>query len=210
VADVVVPVTLGRIWRSSVAWAITVVFTVSSVNAYAIFAWLPQILVQVAGISTAQAGLLLSLFAAMGFPCALIIPVLATRFSQVANILYVGSGIFIAGYLGLLLMPATLTWLWVVFLGVGQLLFPLALVLINLRTRTQDGAVALSGFVQGVGYTIASVGPLMAGLLRELTGAWTWPIGFLLGTLVIGAVAGIVLSRPRMLEDDLDKSARLS
>jgi CP family cyanate transporter-like MFS transporter len=203
VADAAKPVAVNHIWRSSVAWAITIVLTVSSVNAYALFTWLPQILVEAAGTSAAQAGLLLSLFAAMGFPCALLIPVLATRLTQVAHILYAGTGIFIAGYLGLLLMPATLTWLWVVFLGIGQLLFPLALVLINLRTRTQEGAVALSGFVQGVGYTIAAIGPLGLGLLRELTGGWTWPIALLIGTLVVGAVAGVVLSRPRMLEDDL-------
>ena len=80
---------------------------------------------------------------------------------NVGILVYAGVVFFIVGYLGLLLVPATATWLWVAFAGAGPLLFPLALVLINLRTRTHAGSVALSGFVQGIGYTIGAVGPLV-------------------------------------------------
>ncbi|HZK59213.1 MAG TPA: MFS transporter, partial [Cryobacterium sp.] len=38
------PAVLGRIWRSPIAWAIAVAFSVSSISAYAMFAWLPQLL----------------------------------------------------------------------------------------------------------------------------------------------------------------------
>ena len=197
---------LGRLWKSSIAWAIAGVFAASSLNAYAMFAWLPQLLVDTAGVSPAQAGTLLALYASMGIPCALIIPVLAARLTNVGPLVYVGVFVFVAGDLGLLLVPETLTWLWVCLAGLGPLFFPLALVLINLRTRTHAGAVALSSFVQSVGYTLGALGPLIFGLLHELSGGWIWPLGFLLASALVIVIAGAVIGRPHMLEDDLVRS----
>ena len=194
---------LSRIWRSSIAWAIAVVFAMSAINAYAVFAWLPQLLIDRAGFSPAEAGLTLSLYAAMGIPCALIIPMLTVRMKNVGLLVYLGVFFFLAGDLGLLLAPQTFTWLWVACAGLGPLFFPLALTLINLRTRTHQGAVALSGFVQSVGYTLGALGPLAMALLHEITDAWTWPLLFLIVTALLVSLAGPVISRPHLLEDDL-------
>src|SRR3546814_4480926 len=65
--------------------------------------------------------------------------------------------------------------LWVPLVGLGPSTFPLGLTLINLRTRTPAGSAPLSGFMQGVGYAVACLGPLLFGELREATGGWTWP-----------------------------------
>ena len=197
---------LGRLRRSSIAWAIAGVFATSSLNAYAMFAWLPQLLVETAEVTPAQAGTLLAVYASMGIPCALIIPILTARLKNIGPLVYVGVFAFVAGDLGLLLLPATLTWLWVSLAGLGPMFFPLALVLINLRTRTHAGAVALSSFVQGIGYTLGALGPLVFGLLHELSGGWTWPMAFLLVTAIAVLVAGAVIGRPHMLEDDLARS----
>lgn len=195
---------LGRLWRSSIAWAIAGVFATSSLNAYALFAWLPQLLVETANVTPAQAGTLLAVYASMGIPCALIIPILTARLKNIGPLVYVGVFAFVIGDLGLLFLPATLTWLWVSLAGLGPLFFPLALVLINLRTRTHAGAVALSSFVQGIGYTVGAFGPLGFGLLHELSGGWTWPMVFLLATALVVLVAGPVIGRPHMLEDALE------
>ena len=197
---------LGRLWKSSIAWALAGVFAVSALNAYAMFAWLPQLLVDTAGVSPAQAGTLLAVYAGMGIPCALIIPALTARLTNVGPLVYVGVFAFVAGDLGLLFAPETLTWLWVSLAGLGPLFFPLALVLINLRTRTHAGAVALSSFVQSIGYTLGALGPLVFGLLHELSGGWTWPLIFLLATALVIIIAGAVIGRPHMLEDDLTPS----
>ncbi|WP_104163291.1 MFS transporter [Cryobacterium sp. N22] len=202
------PALLGRIWRSSIAWALAVVFAASSLNAYAMFAWLPQLLIDTAGVTPAQAGTLLSVYAAMGIPCALLIPWLTSRMKNVAILVYLGVAAFLIGDLGLLLAPGTLTWLWVVLAGLGPLFFPLTLVLINLRTRTHAGSVALSGFVQSVGYTLGALGPLCMALLHEITGAWTAPLLFLIGTALAITVAGAVVARPHLLEDDLERQHR--
>lgn len=197
------PQLLGRIWHSSIAWSLAVVFAVSAINAYAMFAWLPEILHDVAGVNPAQAGVLLSLYSGMGIPAGLLIPVLTTRMKNVGLLVYVGVVCFLLGYLGLILWPATGTWLWVSLAGLGPLLFPLCLVLINLRTRTHEGAVALSGFTQGTGYILAAFGPLTVGVVHQLTGGWTVAIIILIATALAGAVAGVVVARPHMLEDQL-------
>lgn len=197
------PELVGGLWRSPVAWALAVAFAVSALNAYAMFAWLPQLLRDTTGMGAAEAGDLLSLYAAMGIPAALLIPVLTARMRSVALLVYVAVALFFAGYLGLIFAPAAATWLWVVCAGLGPLLFPLCLVLINLRTRTHEGAVALSGFTQGVGYLLGALGPLAVGALHQLTGTWSLALATLAATAIAAAVAGAVLARPHLLEDDL-------
>lgn len=196
------PGLLRYAFRSPLAWALMITFAVSGFNAYALFAWLPLILQETAGSSPAEAGALLSLFAAMGLPAALAVPVLAARDGAVRLLVAVGAVSLLVGYLGLILAPATATWAWVALVGIGPLFFPLALVLINLRTRTHAGAVALSGFVQSVGYVAVAIGPLAVGLLHDATGEWTLPLVFLLASAVPAAIAGAVVARPRFFEDE--------
>jgi CP family cyanate transporter-like MFS transporter len=195
------PAMAKRVWRSSLAWSMMLLFAVSSLNAYAMFAWLPQILHDVAGVPPLDAGALLSVYAGMGIPAGLLVPLLASRMKNVALLIYAGIAFFILGYLGLILVPGVATWLWVAFAGLGPLLFPLCLVLINMRTRTHAGAVALSGFTQGLGYTLGALGPLAVGVLHQLTSSWTLALVVLTGTVLAAAVAGALAARPRYLED---------
>ena len=82
----------------------------------------------------------------------------------------------LAGIAGLLFAPQAAPWLWVVLLGLEPLLFPLTLVLLGLRTRTHEGSVALSGFVQSIGYAIVALFPVGIGLLHGATDSWTGPL----------------------------------
>lgn len=196
------PGLLRHAMRSPLAWSLAAAFTVAGFNAYAMFAWLPTILHDIAGTSHVEAGVLLSLYAAMGLPAGVLVPILAARYGKVRLLVAVSVACFAVGYLGLLLAPGVATWLWVAVIGTGPLLFPLALVLINVRTRTHSGAVALSGFVQSAGYVLVAVGPLAVGVLHDLTGGWTWPLIVLLGSAVPAAIAGLVFARPRLFEDE--------
>ncbi|AIY01065.1 hypothetical protein ART_1466 [Arthrobacter sp. PAMC 25486] len=190
-----------NLWKSPTAWGLTFMFGCTSLNTYALFAWLPEILTQ-AGLDRAHAGSMLALFAAFGLPLSLLIPLIAAKMRNPFPAVLVMLGCFVVGYLGLLLSPANGTWLWVAFAGLGPGTFPLSLLLINHRTRTQLGAGALSGFSQGMGYTFACTGPLFFGLLRQWTGSWTVPFVFLFATLVLLGVGAWIICRPKMLEDD--------
>ena len=191
----------GRITSSRTAWAITVIFAVSSFNAYACFSWLPQLLVDTAGVGQADAGVLLAVYSLVGLPSALIVPGLVARMSNVGWVVWSGAAAIITGFLGLLLVPAAVPLLWVALAGLGPLLFPAALVLINLHTRTEHGSIALSAFVQGVGYIGGALGPLLIGVLHEATDGWTAPIALFLVTAIAAIAAGFAL-RPRAFVED--------
>lgn len=190
-----------NLWRSPTAWGLTFMFGCTSLNTYAMFAWLPEVLTQ-AGLDRAHAGSMLALFGALGLPLSLGIPLIASKMRNPFPAVLVMLGCFTAGYLGLLLSPADGTGIWVSLTGLGPGTFPLALLLINHRTRTHVGAGALSGFGQGMGYTLACTGPLFFGLLRQWTGSWTAPFLFLFSTLILLGVGAYMICRPRMLEDD--------
>lgn len=194
---------VGSLLRSRVAWAITLAFVVAAINSYAAFAWLPALLVDTAGVSVAGAGALLALFGIMGLPTALAVPVIAPRLRNVAPLVALGVVLLIVGWSGILLVP-TVPWLWVTLIGLGVLLFPLCLVLINLRTRSVRMATSLSGFVQSIGYSGGALGPLVVGLVHDASGSWVAPVLLLVGVSLLGLIAAVVLARPITVEAELE------
>ncbi|MEU8419634.1 MFS transporter [Micromonospora sp. NPDC048835] len=197
------PAVVRRLWRSRVALSITVVFSTSTICTYAAFAWLPEILGDVAGATPTEAGVLLAVTGIISVPGALIAPLLVARLRNVGWLIAAGIASFVLGYLGLLLAPVTLTLLWVLLIGSGSILFPVCLVLINVRTRSQGGTVALSGFAQGVAYALGALGPLLVGLLHDASGGWTLPLLFLLAVALVSTIPAITLARPAFVEDEL-------
>lgn len=197
---------VGRVWHSRVAWSLAIVFALSSFQAYSLFAWLPKLLVGHVGVSDFEGGVLLGYWGTLGVLASIIAPILASRLKNVGWILHIGAAGFMIGYLGLLLAPGVSPWLWITVCGFGQLVFPALLVLINLRTRTHDGAIALSGFAQGVGYLLAALGPLVVGLLHDATGGWTGSLILLAATAAPLVYFGFVLKRPRFVEDETARS----
>lgn len=197
------PALVTRLWRSRVALSITAVFSTSTICTYAGFAWLPEILGDVAGSTPTEAGVLLAVTGLVSVPGALVAPLLVARLRNVGWLLGAGIASFVLGYLGLLLFPESLTLLWVLLIGLGSILFPVSLVLINSRTRTHGGTVALSGFAQGVGYALGALGPLLVGLLHDVTDGWTLPLLFLLAVALMATIPAITLARPAFVEDEL-------
>lgn len=199
------PRVLGRLPRLPLAWALALTFAVSSASVYACFAWLPVVLVDMAGVSHAAAGALLSLFGAMGLPLSIVVPLVITRLRRIGVLYAVALVAGLAGVAGMVLAPAAATVLWVVLLGIPQGLFPAVLVLIQVRTRTHEGAVALSSFTQSVGYAVAALFPLAFAILHEATGGWQAAI-VSLGVLFLAAIpAGIIVTRTRTLEEEWEK-----
>jgi len=192
-----------RMLRSRTAWAIALAMAVSSLNAYATFAWFPELLTDIAGVDRIGAGALLAIYGIMGLPTGLLVPVLAARMRNVGLLVQLGVLFFVTAYLGLLFIPTYATWLWVVLAGLGPILFPVCLVLINLRTRSHHTSIALSGFVQSIGYTVGATGPFIVGILHDVTTGWTVPLIFLLGTALVAAISGFMLVKPRFVEDEL-------
>ncbi|KAA9106425.1 CynX/NimT family MFS transporter [Microbacterium rhizomatis] len=194
-----------RMWRIPLAWGLVVGFACGASIAYATFAWLPQLLVDTAGVTPAIAGALLALFAAMGVPASLLAPLLVTRYHATQALFAVAAVTGLVAIAGLIFLPQTLTWLWVGMLGLEPLLFPLTLVLLGLRARTHEGSVALSGFVQSVGYAIAALFPVGIGLMHDATGGWTLPLIVLAAVVAASIPTGFVVARRTTIEQEWER-----
>ncbi|WP_025620066.1 MFS transporter [Salinispora cortesiana] len=187
--------------RTRLGWAMAVYFGAQSLSGYAIMGWLAQ-LYRDAGFRPATAGLLLAGVTALGVPVALLMPTLAGRLRTLRPLVLSLTGASTLAYLGLALAPYRGALLWVALLAVGQGAFSLVLTTIGLRARTAEGTVALSAFAQSIGYLIAALGPLLVGILYGATGGWAVPVGFLILALAVQTGAGLVIARPRYIEDE--------
>ncbi|MBQ0905802.1 MFS transporter [Micromonospora sp. U21] len=197
----VAPAARVRPERTRLGWAMAVYFGAQSLSGYAIMGWLAQ-LFRDAGYQPESAGLLLAGVTALGVPIALLMPTLAGRLATLRPLVLGLTTASTLAYLGLALAPHGAALLWVILLAIGQGAFPMILTTIGLRARTAEGTVALSAFAQSTGYVIAALGPLLVGILYEVTGGWTAPIGFLLVALAVQTAAGMAIARPRYVEDE--------
>jgi CP family cyanate transporter-like MFS transporter len=186
--------------RTGLGWAMAIYFGLQSLGAYALMGWLAQ-LFRDAGYPPATAGLLLAAVTAIGVPVAFLMPSLAARIHDLRLLILGLSAASVVAYLGLALAPAGGALLWVVLIAVGQASFPLVLTLLGLRARTPGGTVALSAFAQSTGYLVAGLGPLLVGVLYGATGGWTVPLGLMILVIVGQSLAGLVVARPRYIED---------
>ncbi|MDH6281986.1 CynX/NimT family MFS transporter [Prescottella agglutinans] len=190
----------GRPWRSPVGWGMAGMFGMTSLITYSMFTWIPKILTE-AGASESFGGSMVAVFSFMGLISAFAAPSVCARMRNPFPIVVGCAMAYAIGFTGLLLAPMSAPILWVIVIGLGPSTFPMSLTLINLRTRTHAGSAALSGFTQGVGYTVACIGPLLFGVLHESTGGWGAPfalLGVAVGVVLISAWAAC---KPRMLED---------
>jgi CP family cyanate transporter-like MFS transporter len=191
-------VSLGQVARTRLGWAMALLFGLQSAQAYVVFGWFAQAY-RDAGFSAATAGLLLGVITGMSIPLSLWAPMAIARTQNQTRLMLLLVACYPVGYLGMLVAPVAGAWVWALLLGLALSIFPVALTLIGLRSRTPDGTAALSAFTQSVGYALSALGPFGIGLLYHVTGGWTWPL------LALTATAGLAIAvgRPQFIEDQI-------
>ncbi|MFJ4229633.1 MFS transporter [Paenarthrobacter nicotinovorans] len=181
--------------RQRTAWAVTAFFGLQAMLYFAVTSWLAVYLVS-RGLGPADAAALLAWFSLAGLPASLLAPVLASR-PAILRILAPGLGLSVAAaLLGVLAAPAELQFVAVGILGVVQSAgFGLGMALMVIRSAGPVSAGKLSAMSQGFGFALASLGPLLAGLLHEITGGWEVTFCVLAAEAVVLAVAGFFAIR---------------
>ncbi|KGS11062.1 MFS transporter, partial [Pseudomonas coronafaciens] len=149
-----------------------VFFGLGTASYTCVLAWLAPYYVET-GWSEQGAGLLLGFVTLMEVISGLLVPALANRSRDKRIALSVLLGLMMAGFAGLILMPeqSSLVWAGLLGLGIGGL-FPMSLIVSMDHLDDPQQAGSLTAFVQGIGYLIASLSPLFAGLIRDLTGSF--------------------------------------
>ncbi|WP_285243759.1 MFS transporter [Pseudarthrobacter sp. fls2-241-R2A-127] len=177
-----------NVWRSSVAWQVTIFMVLQAMMSFSGFAWLAPILRE-RGVDGATAGLIVAVCIGLQMLGSLFAPALAAKFRDQRTINAVVALMTGAGFVLSILGPLDLIWFWAGLLGLGQgSLTACALTLIMLRTREGHTAAHLSGMMQGVGYGVGSTGTLMVGQLHQATGSFV-PAGILF--TVVGLLAAV-------------------
>jgi MFS transporter, CP family, cyanate transporter len=183
------------LWRSALAWQVTLFMGLQSLTYYVTLTWLPEIL-QEDGMSVAKAGWMLGLTQAVAIVTIFLAPVIAGRRPSQQVVVVAAVSLSGAGTLGLLVAGSAASVLWVVLLGLGQgACFGLALTLFALRAPDSQHAAALSGMAQTFGYLFAAAGPFLFGVLRDATQAWTVPLALLFAFTVCLLIAGLGAGR---------------
>nr|WP_157240113.1 MFS transporter [Pseudarthrobacter sp. GA104] len=194
------PTSAIKPWRSSIGWGVALVFAGCSSNTFAALTWLPAVLID-RGMDQETAGSMLALYSILALPVALVVPLVVVRTPRPLPVAILFVVAFAIGYGGMIFAPLSSAVVWVAIAGLGQGVYSFAFTMINKRTRTQSGSGVLSGFAQGVGYTLASVGPFLFGLLHHPGDGWLPSFGMLGAWLLVLLAGAMMVNKPRFLED---------
>ncbi|MFJ2536171.1 cyanate transporter [Pseudomonas sp. NPDC087614] len=167
------------------AWLLAIFFGLGTASYTCVLAWLAPYYVE-KGWSEQNAGLLLGFLTAMEVISGLIVPAIANRSRDRRGVLMALLGLIIAGFCGLILSPQHLSLLWPCLLGLGiGGLFPMSLIVALDHLDNPKRAGGLTAFVQGIGYLIAGLSPLLAGMVRDQLGSFEWAWGALTAMMVV-------------------------
>jgi CP family cyanate transporter-like MFS transporter len=185
----------NRLWRSKLAWKVTIFMGFQSFVFYISINWFPNVF-QDRGMSAEASGWMVSIMQFVGMPATFIVPILAERLSSQRLLSTIVCLIGIIGYAGLLMENPDYTIWWVLLIGISQgATFGLALTFISLRAKTDYTAARLSGMAQSIGYLFAAFGPFLFGLLHDLTGHWFVPLFLLVAATTVQLVSGLGAGR---------------
>ncbi|EJN20215.1 cyanate transporter [Pseudomonas sp. GM80] len=170
---------------NSRAWLLALFFGLGTASYTCVLAWLAPYYVE-KGWSEQNAGLLLGFLTAMEVISGLVVPAIANRRRDRRGVLMALLGLIIAGFCGLILSPQHLSLLWPCLLGLGiGGLFPMSLIVSLDHLDNPQRAGGLTAFVQGIGYLIAGLSPLMAGMIRDQLGSFEWAWWSLTAVMVV-------------------------
>ncbi|ECG7007647.1 CynX/NimT family MFS transporter [Salmonella enterica subsp. enterica] len=184
------------IWRSPLAWQVTLFLGLNSLIYYVIIGWLPTILIS-HGYSEAQAGSLHGLLQLATAAPGLAIPLILHRFNDQRWIAALVSLLCAVGAAGLWFVPGQAV-IWTLLFGFGSgATMILGLTFIGLRASSAHQAAALSGMAQSVGYLLAACGPPVMGKLHDASGSWYLPLSGVTVLAIIMAIFGLYAGRDR-------------
>ncbi|PDY83311.1 MFS transporter [Bacillus cereus] len=158
--------------RNKKAWLFTIFFGLQSGIFYSITTWLAPAN-QSMGVSSEQAGTLITVFTVVQMICSFLIPTLADIYKNRALWL-LGSICFVLVGLSLMIYPLTTPWIPSILLGIGLGgVFPLALMLPLYETKTSEDASAWTAMMQSGGYIMGGFIPVLAGIARDYFDGYT-------------------------------------
>ena len=188
-------------WKSRLAWQISIFMGLQSVIFYAFAAWLPAML-QSWGMSAERAGWMLSYVQMGQVPMMLIGPLLADKMKNQTILIWLTFVLLMGGLTMIIAWKTKFIVMAVVLIGISiGLAFTLAMMFFILRTKSVSEAAGLSGMSQSVGYFIAACGPPLFGALYGWTNSWQLPLYLLLIAAIVMFFTGLYAAKDRYVTE---------
>ncbi|MFD4816639.1 CynX/NimT family MFS transporter [Peribacillus butanolivorans] len=195
-----------EMWKSPTAWNITLFMGLQSLPFYILSAWLPDMLMA-QGMDQAKSGWMLSINQFTSLPATIITPIVAMRISN-RSILGIISGILMTiGMVGVGFGQLSLIPICMVLIGLGNgMAISFAMITFGLRTESAQQAADLSGMAQSIGYLLAAIGPILIGLIHDLTHSWALPKLILIFITVFLIISGAFVGQRKPVLKKIQKS----
>lgn len=149
------------------AWLLGVFFGLCTGGYTLVLAWLPPYYMSL-GWTAIGAGTILAIVTLAEVVAGIIISLIINRFTDRRPLLFIAISCLLIGLIIILYLPLSLYLLASILLGLGiGALFPLSLIITMDHISTPQQANELGGFVQGIGYLIAALFPLIAGIILQ-------------------------------------------
>ncbi|EOO21608.1 hypothetical protein IGA_01279 [Bacillus cereus HuA3-9] len=188
--------------RNKKAWLFTIFFGLQSGIFYSITTWLAPAN-QNMGVSSEQAGTLITVFTVIQMICSFLIPTLADIYKNRALWL-LGSICFVLVGLSLMIYPLTTPWIPSILLGIGLGgVFPLALMLPLYETKTSEDASAWTAMMQSGGYIMGGFIPVLAGIARDYFDGYTQVFIIMALLSLILFILTLVMNKKKVEAKDL-------
>lgn len=189
-----------NVWKSKLAWQVTLYMGAQSVMYFTMITWLPDMLIA-RGMSPVKAGIALSYMQLISLIGTFFVPNLLIRLKEQSKvILTVGIG-YLIGYGALFIQNEVVTFAALTIIGIGSgASLSIAYTLISLRSAEDLTTAKLSGMVQSAGYILAALGPLVFGISLDLFDNWNILIWFLLIMTVQFIGFGLPAGRDKKIE----------
>lgn len=190
----------ANLYRSGLAWSITVFMGVQSLMYYCLAAWLPKIM-QTWGMSEGESGWVLSYVHFAQLPMALFGTIIAGKMNNQKLLAGITSVLYSIGIIGILIFKTQYIIIWCVLIGLASgLAYSLSMLFLVLRTKNTTQATEISGMAQGFGYFIAACGPPLFGASFDISQTWTFSLAVLLTMCFVLLFTGIIAGSASKIE----------
>lgn len=197
--QVTTSVTAKSVWKSSIAWHVSMFMALQTVTFYTLIDWYPAMARSV-GISASEAGGHLFAYQAVAVVANLSTSVAIKRLTDQRMLGFICSMTISIGIAGLVWAPS-LSFIWLLFAGIGAgMSMVTCLSLFGLRVRDHHQASSLSAMAQCIGYGLGAAGPFLAGWLHSIFGSWQVPLWMLLAAACSQIFFAVMAGRNQFIE----------
>ncbi|QIH74797.1 MFS transporter [Macrococcoides canis] len=195
-----VPDTSLNIWKSKLAWQITLFMGGQSVIFYSLINWLPLLLKQ-EGVDPAITGGYLTILQIAIIIFTFIVPMIAAKHADQVKLGWINGLLYIIAMLGIIFINHNYILIFMIMLGIAAgISFGLVNTFFSIKVKHSETAKKLSGMAQSVGYLLAAISVMLFGVLHDITGNWNLSLYLLLADALMLLIVGVLAGRNQTID----------